>query len=75
MKYLKSFIVGLAVAIAAAVIYVLIALAESLPANSSVDSVAVVTIGWIHVGPLLLLVTLVAFALGFFWMLRRTSAI
>jgi len=68
MRFLKSLIIGMAAAIVAAIVFLLI------------SSASYHELGWggfvaveIVVGPWLLLVMLAAFALGFFWTLKQTS--
>jgi hypothetical protein len=69
MRFLKSFTIGIAAAIVSAIVFLLISSASSYHELGWGGFVAVEIV----VGPWLLLLMLAAFALGFFWTLKRTS--
>lgn len=76
MNYFKSVLAGCAASVLSGIIFILISFAISVSTEGSEDAFAEfseVSVGF-TAGPLLLIVLLAGFAVGFFWMLKRTSS-
>jgi hypothetical protein len=76
MKYFKCVVAGSAASVLSGIVYVVVSFAVSLSSEWSEDGFAGfgVVSGEFTAGLLLLLAMLAGFAIGFCWMLKRTSS-